>query len=61
MRIDVLTLFPGMFTGPLTESILSRAQEEKKLEIHLHDLREFSIGNYKQVDDKPYGDAAGRE
>lgn len=59
MRIDVLTLFPGMFTGPLTESILARAHDEKKLEIHLHDLRKFSMGNYKQVDDKPYGGGAG--
>lgn len=59
MRIDILTLFPAMFTGPLTESILSRAQDQKILEINIHDLRKFSMGNYKQVDDKPYGGGAG--
>ncbi|MCF7844655.1 MAG: tRNA (guanosine(37)-N1)-methyltransferase TrmD [Kiritimatiellales bacterium] len=59
MRIDVITLFPGMFTGPLTESILQRAQDEGHLELKFHDLREFGIGNYKQVDDSPYGGGAG--
>lgn len=59
MRIDVLTLFPGMFQGPLTESILQRAREEKILDIRFHDLRAFGLGNYKQVDDSPYGGGAG--
>ncbi len=73
MRIDILTLFPGMFTGPLTESILRRAQSfdatqddtfrraqgDKLLDIRLHDLRKFSKGTYHQVDDKPYGGGAG--
>ncbi|MEK7218853.1 MAG: tRNA (guanosine(37)-N1)-methyltransferase TrmD [Patescibacteria group bacterium] len=59
MRIDVLTLFPAMFHGPLTESILARAQEEKLLSIRFHDLRKFGLGNYKQVDDSPYGGGAG--
>lgn len=59
MRIDILTLFPGMFQGPLTESILARAQGEGLLSIHLHDIREFSLGAYKQVDDSPYGGGAG--
>jgi len=59
MRIDVITLFPGMFQGPLTESILQRAQDERLLEIKFHDLREFGLGNYRQVDDKPYGGGAG--
>ncbi|MBT4585857.1 tRNA (guanosine(37)-N1)-methyltransferase TrmD, partial [Candidatus Peregrinibacteria bacterium] len=59
MRIDILTLFPGMFTGPLTESILQRAQDEELLEINFHDIRDFGIGQYKQVDDKPYGGGAG--
>lgn len=48
-----------MFTGPLTESILKRAQEQSFLDIHLHDLRMFSLGNYRQVDDTPYGGGAG--
>lgn len=59
MRIDVLTLFPGMFRGPLTESILQRAQEEGILDIRLHDLRQWGLGRYKQVDDRPYGGGAG--
>ncbi|HAI98234.1 TPA: tRNA (guanosine(37)-N1)-methyltransferase TrmD [Candidatus Peribacteria bacterium] len=59
MRIDILTLFPGMFSGPLTESILKRAQEEKLLTIRFHDLRTFGLGRYHQVDDRPYGGGAG--
>ena len=59
MRIDILTLFPAMFQGPLTESIIKRAQEEKLLEVHFHDLRQFGLGSYHQVDDTPYGGGAG--
>ncbi|MBI1813050.1 tRNA (guanosine(37)-N1)-methyltransferase TrmD [Candidatus Peregrinibacteria bacterium] len=59
MRIDVLTLFPAMFQGPLTESILQRAQEERILEIHVHDIRAFARGRHRQVDDSPYGGGAG--
>lgn len=59
MRIDILTLFPGMFQGPLTESILQRAQDEGKLQLQFHDLREWGIGQYRQIDDKPYGGGAG--
>ncbi|MBI3331385.1 tRNA (guanosine(37)-N1)-methyltransferase TrmD [Candidatus Peregrinibacteria bacterium] len=59
MRIDILTLFPGMFQGPLTESILKRAVDQKLLEIHFHDLRESGMGNYHQIDDSPYGGGVG--
>lgn len=59
MRIDILTLFPGMFNGPLTESILRRAQDDKLIDIHFHDLRSFGMGKYHQVDDTPYGGGAG--
>ncbi len=59
MRIDILTLFPAMFSGPLSESILKRAQEEKILDVRFHDLRQFGKGKYKQVDDRPYGGGAG--
>lgn len=59
MRIDILTLFPGMFEGPLTESIIMRARSAGLLDIHFHDLRQYGIGNYKQIDDKPYGGGAG--
>ena len=59
MRIDVITLFPQMFEGPLSESIIQRAQDEGLIEVVYHDLRRFSKGNYKQVDDSPYGGGAG--
>ena len=59
VRIDIITLFPGMFTGPLTESILQRAQSEHLLMVHTHDLRSFGHGSYRQVDDRPYGGGAG--
>jgi len=52
MRIDILTL-------SLTESILQRAQDDKLLELHFHDLREWGRGKYRQVDDRPYGGGAG--
>lgn len=59
MTIDILTLFPAMFRGPLTESILRRAQDGGLLKIRLHDLRRWGKGKYKQVDDRPYGGGAG--
>lgn len=64
MRIDIITLFPGMFEGPLTESILQRAREPRSdgtslLDLHFHDLRQFGVGKYKQIDDRPYGGGAG--
>ncbi|MBP9773626.1 MAG: tRNA (guanosine(37)-N1)-methyltransferase TrmD [Candidatus Peribacteraceae bacterium] len=59
MRIDILTLFPDMFAGPLTESILKRATAAGRLEINLHDIRKFSKARHSQVDDKPYGGGAG--
>jgi tRNA (guanine-N1)-methyltransferase len=60
MRIDVLTLFPEMFEGPLTESILKRGIEAGKLDIRLHDIRKFATNKHRQVDDKPYGGECGR-
>jgi tRNA (guanine37-N1)-methyltransferase len=59
VRIDILTLFPEMFLGPLTESILKRAQKAGLIEIHIHDIRKFSSGKHHQADDKPYGGGAG--
>lgn len=59
MRIDILTLFPAMFTGPLTESILKRAVEDELLTIGIHDIRSFATDKHRQVDDKPYGGGAG--
>jgi len=48
-----------MFEGPFSESILQRAREDGLLDINFHDLREWGIGNYRQVDDEPYGGGAG--
>src|SRR3989344_75511 len=59
MRIDILTLFPDMFHGPLTESILKRAQMQGLLDLRFHDLRHYGLGRYRQVDDAPYGGGAG--
>ncbi len=59
MRIDILTLHPAMFDGPLTQSILGRARGDQLIDIHTHDLHEYGLGNYKQVDDEPYGGGAG--
>jgi tRNA (guanine37-N1)-methyltransferase len=59
MLIDVLTLFPSMFSGPLTESILARACENNIIHLTFHDLKKYWIGNYLQVDDKPYGGGVG--
>lgn len=59
MKIDILTLFPHMFTGFLEESIISRAIKNKKVEINLINFRDFSELNNKQVDDTPYGGGGG--
>lgn len=59
MRIDILTLHPAMFTGPLTESILGRAQDAGAFEVHTHNIHDWGLGNHRQVDDQPYGGGAG--
>ena len=59
MQIDILTLFPPMFTGPFDYSIVKRAIDKKILDLRITDLREFSTDKYKSVDDKPYGGGAG--
>ncbi|WP_413524163.1 tRNA (guanosine(37)-N1)-methyltransferase TrmD [Carnobacterium divergens] len=59
MRIDVLTLFPKMFEGPLTESILGKAIEKKLLEVNVTNFRDFSENKHQNVDDYPYGGGAG--
>jgi tRNA (guanine37-N1)-methyltransferase len=56
---DILTLFPRMFEGPLSESILKRARERGLLDIRLTDLRDFSTDRHRTVDDRPYGGGAG--
>lgn len=59
MRIDVFTLFPSMFEGPLTESILKRAQESGALEVGLHDIRDHTSDRHRTADDMPYGGGGG--
>ena len=59
MRIDILTLFPKMVEGFLTESIIKRAIEKGNVEINVIDFREYSFLNNRQVDDTPYGGGAG--
>jgi len=59
MRIDVITLFPEMFEGPLRESIIGRARERGLLILGLHDLREYATDRHHVVDDAPYGGGAG--
>lgn len=59
MRIDVITIFPGMFPGPLGESILGRALERGLLRLEVHDLREHAAPPHHQVDDLPYGGGGG--
>jgi tRNA (guanine37-N1)-methyltransferase len=59
MKITILTLFPKMFEGFLTESIIGRAIKDGKIEIEITDLREWGLGKHLQVDDTPYGGGAG--
>ena len=59
MRFDILTLFPDMFTGPLTESILKRAAQAGTIEIALHDIRAYATDKHHTADDSPYGGGAG--
>jgi tRNA (guanine37-N1)-methyltransferase len=59
MHVDIFTLFPGMFQGPLTESILKRAQERDLLTIALHNIRDATTDRHHVVDDYPYGGGAG--
>jgi tRNA (guanine37-N1)-methyltransferase len=59
MKIDVLTLFPAMFAGPLDESIIKRAREAGHLELALHNLRDYAHDRHKTVDDRPFGGGPG--
>lgn len=59
MRIDIISVSPDLLKSPFEHSILKRAQEKGLLEIHLHDLREFGLGNYRQIDDYQFGGGAG--
>ena len=58
MKISILSLFPNMFDGFLTESIIKRAINDKKVEIEIINFRDYSPLNNKMVDDTPYGGGA---
>jgi tRNA (guanine37-N1)-methyltransferase len=59
MKIDVLTLFPGMFAGPLDESIVQRAREAGLLDLQIHNLRRWTHDVHQTVDDRPFGGGPG--
>ena len=59
MKIDVLTIYPDMFPGPLDESIVKRAQESGKLKLGFKDLREYTHDRHRTVDDRPFGGGHG--
>jgi len=59
MKIDVLTLFPAMFAGPLDESIVKRAREAGLLDLRFHNLRDYSHDRHRTVDDRPFGGGPG--
>ena len=59
MRIDILTVLPGLLSGPFSESIVKRGIEKGLVEVHVHDLRQWSTNKHKKVDDAPFGTAAG--
>jgi tRNA (guanine37-N1)-methyltransferase len=59
MVIDVVTIFPGMFFGPLQDAVLSRARRNGLLAVRIHDLRRWGVGRNLKVDDTPYGGGGG--
>ena len=59
MRIDVVTIFPELVSGPLATSIIGRAADSGLVEFGVHDLRQHGIGRHRSVDDYPYGGGAG--
>jgi tRNA (guanine37-N1)-methyltransferase len=59
MRIDVFTIFPGYFPGPLATSIVGRARERGLLDVRVHDLREWTTDRHRSVDDEPLGGGPG--
>lgn len=59
LRVDIFTLFPGMFAGPLSESIIHRAVGRGIVDIAIHDIREWTTDRHRTADDTPYGGGAG--
>jgi len=59
MRIDILTIFPKMFEGPFSHSIIKRAVSKEIVEIHIHDIRDYAANKHRNVDDYAFGGGAG--
>jgi len=59
MRIDILTIFPKMFSAVLDESIIKRAQKKGKVKFFVHDLRDYTLDKHRKVDDRPFGGGSG--
>ena len=59
MRFDIITIFPGFFSGPLDYGIVRRARESSLIETHVHDLRDFTHDRHNTVDDRPFGGGEG--
>lgn len=59
MKVDILSLFPSMFVGPFSESILKRAVQNEKVEITIHNFRDYTDDSHGKVDDTPFGGGAG--
>src|SRR6185295_10333951 len=57
--VDIVTLFPSMFVGPLEGGVLGRARRSGRVAVRVHDLRRWGIGRHRQVDDAPYGGGGG--
>ncbi len=59
MRIDIISAVPDLLISPLNSSIIKRAQDKKKVEIKIHNLRDYAFNKHKQIDDKPFGGGPG--
>jgi len=59
LRFDIITIFPKMFGEVLGDSIIKRAQDKKRIVIHVHDLRDYSEDKHRKVDDRPFGGGPG--
>ena len=59
MRIDIITVLPELLKSPFEASILKRAIDSSLVEVHFHNLRDYTTGNYKSVDDTQFGGGAG--
>ena len=59
MRIDLISAVPGLLRSPMEHSIIGRAREKGLVEIHIHDLRDYTLDKHGKIDDYPYGGGAG--